>query len=97
MSKVTKMMLGFMLVNAVAAVLFLTGVVDVSQVPGFYVALPLAAIFYGMFVICRVLDKEVAAFNAERGAHPWPVTPEENSKVIHSIRHAHDHHESMAA
>lgn len=98
MSRLTKTMFGLMILNAVAAALFLTGVVDVSEAPGFYLALPLAAIFYGMFVICRVLDKEVAAFDAEQrapGGRAAPDSPPHNVEPLHE--HDSKHHESIAA
>ena len=96
MSRLTKFTLVSLIISALAAALFLTGIVDVSAVPGLYVALPLAAIFYGLFVICRALDKEVAAFDAEQRAHQAHVAPGEHPQNVEFL-HAHDHHESIAA
>ena len=96
MSKLTKIMLDLLIINSVASALFLTGIVNVSAVPGFYVVFPLAAIFYGLFVICRALDKEIAAFDAEQRAHHGPAGPGEHPDNVEFL-HDRDHHESIAA
>ncbi len=92
----TKLMLGLLIANTVAAALFLTGVVDVSKVPGFYLAFPLAAIFYGLFLIGHALDKEVAAFDAEQGAPGGHAAPEAHPPNVEHLPRE-DHHESIAA
>ena len=96
MSRLTKFMLAMLIASAVATVLFLTGIVDVNAVPGLYVAFPLAAILYGVFLICLALDKEVARFDAEQRAHHGPAAPDIHP---HNVEHLHDrhHHESIAA
>ena len=96
MSKVTKFVLGALIISSIATVLFLTGIVDVSAMPGFYLAFPLTAVLYGMFVICLALDREVAAFDAEQRAHQAHVAPGENPQNVEFL-HAHDHNESIAA
>ncbi|HTX22302.1 MAG TPA: hypothetical protein VMD27_10675 [Candidatus Aquilonibacter sp.] len=58
-------MLELTIINCVTSALFLTGIVNVSDAPGFYVTFPLAAILYGMFLICRMLQKDVVEFDAE--------------------------------
>ena len=63
------MMLVLMVVNFVAAGLFLTGLINVSSVSSLYVTFPLGAIFYGLFLIVHLLEKEVAAFDAEHYRH----------------------------
>jgi len=85
-----------LIISSVATVLFLTGIVDVSDVPGFYVVFPMAAIFYGLFVICLALDKEVGRFNAEQRAHHDHAAPDIHPHNVQSL-HDHDHHESIAA
>ena len=92
MSRVTKIMLALTVINSVASVLFLTGIVNVSSLPGLYVVFPLAAILYGMFLICRMLEKDVAEFDAEHHDHAPEVYPD-NIEPLHD----HDHHESIAA
>jgi len=95
MSRLTKIMLELTVINAVASVVFLTGIVNVSDFPGLYVSFPLAAVFYGMFLICLALDREVAGFDAEQRVHHDPA-PEKHPHNVESL-HGHDHHESIAA
>jgi hypothetical protein len=86
MSRLTKIMLELTIINSVASVLFLTGVVDVSALPGLYVVFPLAAVAYGMFLICHALDKEVGGFDAEQHAHHDHTRPgnhSESAEIIH--------------
>jgi ABC-type nickel/cobalt efflux system permease component RcnA len=94
MSRLTKIMLGLTVINSIASVLFLSGIVNVSAAPGLYAVFPLAAIFYGMFLICRMLEKDVAEFDAERHDHK-PAEHPRNIEPLHN--HDHDHHESIAA
>lgn len=88
MSRLTKTMLALLILNTAAAALFLSGVVDASRVPGLYLTFPLAAIFYGLFLICWMLDREVAAFDAEQHAgrsHPGPdIQPHNVEPLPHS-------------
>ena len=96
MGKLAKIMLALLISSSVASVLFLAGIVDVSAVPGLYVVFPLAAICYGMFLICLALDKEVARFDAEQQAHHDPAAPGKAPDNVESL-HSHDPHESLAA
>ena len=96
MSKLTKFTLVTLIISIVASALFLTGVVDVHTVPGLYVVFPLVAILYGCFLICLVLDKEVARFNADQHAHHGSDTPDLHPHNVEHL-HDHDHHESVAA
>jgi hypothetical protein len=96
MNRLTKIMLGLTIVNAVASALVLTGIINVSDFPGAYVVFPLAAIFYGMFLICRMLQKEVAAFDAEERKHHEPAARDNRSRSSESIL-GHEHHEPMRA
>ncbi len=96
MSRLTKIMLVLLVVNAAASALFLTGAVNVSAAPGLYLVFPLAAIFYGAFLICLALDKEVAKFDAEQRAPHDHIAPEIHPHNVESLRE-HDHHESIAA
>jgi len=95
MSRLSETMLALLVINSVASVLFLTGMVDVSAAPGFYVVFPLAAVFYGMFLICRALDGEVAGFDAEQRAYHNPAAssnPSESAESLHRRgHHAHAH------
>jgi hypothetical protein len=46
-------------------------------------------------LICRMLQKDVAEFDAEQRAHQNHA-PEEHPHNVESL-HDHDHHESIAA
>jgi hypothetical protein len=96
MSKLTKFTLASLVVSTVAAVLFLTGVIDVAAVPGLYVAFPLAAIFYGGFLIGHALDKEVARFDAEQRVRHDHTLPDIQPHNVESLQD-HDDHRSIAA
>jgi ABC-type nickel/cobalt efflux system permease component RcnA len=89
-------MLALMIINSVASVLFLTGIVNITSFPGLYVVFPLAAVFYGMFLICWMLQKIAAESDAEARAHHDPAVPTEHPHNVQSL-HNHDHHESIAA
>ena len=91
MNRLTKIMLGLTIGNAVASALVLTGIVNVPRLD---VVFPLAAIFYGMFLICCMLQKEIAAFDAEERRHREPTTPDNHSQSAESV-HGHEHHEPM--
>ncbi len=96
MSKLTKFTLASLVVSTVAAVLFLTGVINVAAIPGLYVVFPLAAILYGGFLICLALDKEVARFDAEQRAHHDHVLPDIQPHNVESL-HDREDHPSIAA
>lgn len=96
MGRLAKISLGLMAVNAVAAVLFLSGVIDVSRAPGLYLTFPLAALFYGMFVIFVAFEKQAARSEAEQHIHHGHDAPEIHPHNVESL-HGHDHHDSVAA
>jgi hypothetical protein len=54
----------------------LTDIVDVCGVPGLYVTFPLTAVYYGLLLISHVLEKGVAAFDAEHRAYDDPAVPD---------------------
>lgn len=68
MSKLTKTLLGASLVLLAAGLLFVTGLIDTERVVAFYVALPTGAIFFGLFLISKCLEREVAGFDEEHNA-----------------------------
>jgi ABC-type nickel/cobalt efflux system permease component RcnA len=96
MSRLTKIMLGLMIVNAVASVLITANIVNDSKFPGLDVVFPLTAVFYGMFMICRMLQKDIAEFDAEQRSHHDHASPHIHSQSVESF-HNHGHHESMRA
>ena len=96
MSRLTKIMLALLIINSVASVLFRSGIVNISSFPGLYIVFPLAAVFYGMFLICWMLQKITAESDADARAHHDPAEPAEHPSNVQSL-HNHDHHESVAA
>ena len=93
MSRLTKIMLGLTIVNTVASALVLTGIVNLPRLD---VVFPLTAIFFGMFLICRVLEKDVAEFDAEERRHHEHAARENHGQSVDFI-HGHGHHEPTNA
>ena len=76
MTRLTKTYLTIALACFASGMLFMTGAINVVDTPWLYVALPAGAIFFGLFLIWHMLEKEVASFDAERGEHGPVSTPE---------------------
>jgi hypothetical protein len=96
MSRLSKIMLALMIANFAAAGLFLTGLVNVSNVSFLYVTFPAGATFYGLFLIAHVLEKEVAAFEAEHHRPSGdPKKPDHHESA--EYLHGHESHEPTRA
>ncbi len=96
MSRLSKIMLALMIANFAAAGLFLTGLVNVSNVSVLYVTFPAAATFYGLFLIAHVLEKEVAAYDAEHHRSSADAkTPDHHESA--EYLHGHESHEPIKA
>lgn len=65
MSKITKTLLGLSVFGLVTGMAFTTGLVNAGNADALYVALPMGAIFFGLFLISKLLEKEVAIYDAE--------------------------------
>jgi len=96
MSRLTKTLLLATVANFIPAVLFLTGFVNVSNAPGLYVSFPLAAIFFGLTLLSRMMQKEVAAFDAEQRAHQVSATATRPQELEETV-HGHEHHAPIGA
>ena len=96
MSRLTKILLALTIINFVPGVLFVSGVVGVGRFPGLYATFPVGATFYGLFLISRMLEKEVAVFDAEQRQHEDLATPNHHSEPAEPL-HGHGHHEPMKA
>jgi hypothetical protein len=96
MSRLTKTMLALLIINSVASGLFLTGVVDISGVPEFDMVYPLAALFYGLFLISLMMQKEVARFDKEQHAHHNEAAQIKRSESEASFHHGHHGHHAPA-
>ena len=84
MRKLSKILLTLTVINAVAAALFLSDIIDVSDVPGLYVAFPFAAVLFCMFLASLAMEKEVPILHDEQTKHR--VAPEIESKPAESTR-----------
>jgi hypothetical protein len=72
MPKATRILLVLTSITLPLGVLFATGILNVDNAPGLYVTFPAGAILFGMYLIFRMMEGEVAAFDAE---HKPPETP----------------------
>jgi len=66
MSKLTKTLLALAVTGLVLGFIFVSGLVNVEYVNALYVTLPLGAVFFGLFLISKMLDKEVAIHDEEQ-------------------------------
>ena len=66
MSKATKTLLVLSVTCLALGLIFVTGLVNVQDAVALYVALPAGAIFFGLFLISKLLDSETAAYDAEQ-------------------------------
>ena|SRR5712671_970352 len=68
MSKMTKALLVLSLSCLAAGLVFVTGLVNVTEAPFLYVTFPAGAILFGLFLISLSLQAESALFDEERRA-----------------------------
>ena len=69
MSRTTKTLLALAIAGLASGLLFVSGLIDV-KLSALYVALPAGAIFFGLFLIFLMLDKEVRAYDKEQASQP---------------------------
>jgi hypothetical protein len=82
MTKTTKNLLILSIVCLVLGLAFVTGIINVQNVVALYVALPAGAIFFGLFMIFRMLEKEALMFDEEhKGSAKVPGTVRETKEV----------------
>ncbi|HKI68607.1 MAG TPA: hypothetical protein VKA67_03400 [Verrucomicrobiae bacterium] len=72
MKKFTKVLLALTVMCFALGVLVTVGVIDASHSVDLGLLLPAGAVFLGLFLIWRVFEKEIAAFDAENGGHQTP-------------------------
>jgi len=73
MKKFTKVLLALTIVNFALGVLVSVGIIDASHFVDVALLLPAGAVFFGLFLIWHVFEKEIAAFDAENSGHQTPV------------------------
>jgi hypothetical protein len=66
MSKATKTLLVLSVIGLVSGMVLVSGVVNVGEAVAWYMTLPMGAIFLGLFLISKLLEKEVALHDAEQ-------------------------------
>ena len=66
MTKTTKTLLVLTAVNLIAGLVFATNLVNVHEAVWLYVAMPAGAICLGLFLISKLLEKEIARYDAEQ-------------------------------
>ncbi|HKW28029.1 MAG TPA: hypothetical protein VJT54_01740 [Verrucomicrobiae bacterium] len=96
MSRLTKMLLALTIINFVPGVLFVSGIVGVGKFPGLYATFPVGATLYGLFLISRMLEQEVAVYDAEQRTHAEHPTPDNYSQSVEPLQ-GHEHHEPINA
>ena len=82
MSKLTKTLLVLSCIGLVSGLIFVTGLVNVGNLSFLYVALPSGAIFFGLFLISKLLEKEVALHDAEIQAAVLAATRAQGPAVL---------------
>lgn len=70
MAKTSNQLLILSIVALTAGLAFVTGIINVQSAVVFYVALPLGAIFLGLFLIFRMFEKEASLYDQEQHTHP---------------------------
>jgi len=101
MSRTTKTLLVLSLVGLASGFAFVSGAVNVGEAVGLYAALPMGAIFFGLFLISKLLEKEVAKYDTElkvllRTARGLDAKKRAATKPGRE-RSAHSHDESLAS
>ena len=69
MSKITKTLLVLSLVGLLSGLLFVSGGFNSGGLVALHIVLPMGAIFFGLFLLSKVLEKETALYDQEQRAH----------------------------
>ena len=89
MATMTKNLLAICITSLAAGLAFVTGVINVEHAVALYVALPLGAVFFGLFLISRMLEKEVSLYDEEHPAHSAFKKTTTAKANAESPRHSH--------
>lgn len=85
MTKTTKNLLGISIACLIIGLAFATGILNAQDVAALHIFLPLGAVFLGLFLIFRMLEKESALYDQEQeaptGSGMAKVTTSENKDV----------------
>ncbi len=64
-----KKLLILSVVTGAVGLAFVTGIVNVQNTVALYVALPLGAVFLGLFLMFQLFEKEMALYDEEQQTH----------------------------
>src|SRR5215831_13651256 len=84
MTKMTKTLLVLAAVNLVAGLIFAANLIDVHNASVLYITLPAGAIFFGLFLISRLLEKEIAFYDEEHQHIPAAARGLQAEQTSHS-------------
>jgi hypothetical protein len=79
MIKTTKVLLLLALAGLVSGLLFVSGGLNSGGVVALHVLLPMGAVFFGLFLLCKVLEKETALHDEEQRTHLKAATNDQKS------------------
>jgi hypothetical protein len=69
MTKTTKVLLLLALAGLVSGLLFVSGSLNSGGLVALHVLLPMGAIFFGLFLLSKMLEKETAQYDEEQRAN----------------------------
>jgi len=96
MNRFTKVLLGVAILNVVAGLLFVTGVINVDAAPGLYAIFPLGVVCTGVFFIFFAVEKETAMYDIEEWVHEIDLEKYNHSHAD-ELHHGYGHHAPMHA
>ena len=88
MTKLTKTLLVLSVIGILLGLAFVTGLVNVSNAVWLYVTLPAGAIFFGLFLISRILEEETSRYDQEQRTladRANSVAPKKSSDAVPSV------------
>ena len=97
MSRLTKTLLVLAMIGFTTGFIFVTGAINVGDLVALYVTLPCGAIFFGLFLISKMLDKEVAQHDAElKAALAFASKLPARKSCCEVVAHSHEKHLATA-
>jgi len=81
MGKQTKLLLGLAVIFLSAGLFISTGAISVVGLPSVYVIFPVGAIFFGLFLVSKILEKEPVDAEPVDAAGGHATTPAKAGKL----------------
>ena len=85
MSKITTNLLFASIACIISGLALVTGLVNAEGMAGLYVALPLGASFFGLFLISRIFEKEVSQYDDEQQALTKGTVPVKEKEATATV------------